>query len=140
MNTYRKWWAFYRQHFSLIIQLYRYALVGLTSAAIHFGSVVFLVQIFGFAPLSASIFAYPFSFQMSYWGHRLWTFDNTTASHLSAFPKLIMVQLVNFSVGQSLFFVFLKMNIPYPIALLIVLAILPIFTFISSRWWVFRSR
>lgn len=130
--------SLFQIYFPLMMQLFRYGIVGLTVSAIHFGLVVFLVQVMGYSPLLANTLAYPCSFQFSYWGHRLWTFGGTNASHITAFPKLVMIQIINFMIGQSLFSLFLYIHLPYQVALLIVLAILPIFTFISSRFWVFR--
>jgi len=136
--TWSQLYHIYHTYQALWWQLCRYGLMGLLAASIHFILVIFLVQKCSQAPLMANMLAYPFSFQISYWGHRLWTFDGTTAPHLSALPKLITVQIINFIIGQSLFYSFLKMHLPYQAALLIVLSILPFFTFLSSRLWVFR--
>lgn len=119
-------------------QIFRFGIVGLIAAAIHFNIVVLLVQTFSFAPLVANIFGFMISFQMSYWGHRLWTFGDTATLHRVALPKLLLVQFINFVANESLFYVFLLFNLPYPIALIIVLSVLPIFTFITSKLWVFR--
>jgi putative flippase GtrA len=138
MNKLASLLSLYQTYSTVITQLFRYGIVGLCAAGVHFASVVFLVQIVGYTPLMANMFVYPCSFQVSYWGHRLWTFDGTTTPHLTAFPKLVMIQIVNFLVGQSLFYIFLRMHIPYQVGLLILLSTLPIFTFISSRLWVFN--
>jgi putative flippase GtrA len=123
----------------LFFQLVRFGIVGLTGAALHFSIVVGLVQQLKMAPLVANVFAFLFAFQVSYWGHRCWTFRWTTASHRAALPKLLCVQLVNLAVNETLFFIFLSLHYPYPVALIIVLTILPIFTFIFSKWWVFKA-
>lgn len=121
----------------MIKQLFRFGLVGLTAAIIHFIIVVFIVQTWFVAPLIANIFAFGISFQISYWGHRKWTFSSNTP-HREAFPKLVLVQILNFSANESLFYIFLMLHLPYPFALAIVLTILPFFTFVSSKLWVFR--
>lgn len=122
----------------LFFQLCRFGLVGVTAAAVHFSVVVLLVQAMAMQPLIANVFAFMLSFQISYFGHRRFTFHETTALHRVAFPKLIFIQTLTFAANESLFYVFLSLNLPYPIALLIVLTILPIFTFVSSKLWVFR--
>lgn len=123
---------------SLFWQIFRFGVVGVIAAAVHFNIVVFLVQNFLLDPLVANALAFLISFQMSYWGHRLWTFGGTLTLHRVALPKLLFVQLVNFAANETLFYIFLACNIPYPIALIIVLTILPIFTFLSSKLWIFR--
>lgn len=122
----------------LFLQIFRFGLVGFTAAIIHFSTVVMLVQTDALAPLTANIVGFFVSFQMSYWGHRLWTFNDTVALHRVTFPKLLLVQIINFAMNEILFYLFLSLNFSYPIALIIVLAILPIFTFLSSKWWVFK--
>jgi putative flippase GtrA len=123
----------------MIRQLFRFGTVGLTAAAVHFYLVVSIVQTWGMAPLVANLFAFIVSFQVSYWGHRLWTFEGAEVQHRDALPKLILVQGLNFTANESLFYIFLALRLPYPVALLITLTILPIFTFVSSKFWVFRK-
>jgi len=122
----------------LFAQLLRFGIVGLTAAALHFSIVVGAVEYLALLPLIANVFAFAFAFQISYWGHRLWTFAGTTSLHREAFPKLMLIQVINFAANESLFYIFLNLNLPYPVALLIVLTTLPVFTFISSKLWVFR--
>lgn len=127
-----------KKYIPLFSQIFRFGIVGLTAAAIHFSIVVWFVQVWLFAPLVANIFGFTISFQVSYWGHRLWTFRDSIASHRVAVLKMLIVQLTNFVANEILFYIFLQCHLPYPIALLIVLMILPIFTFISSKLWVFK--
>lgn len=122
----------------LLQQIARFGIVGLTAATIHFTTVVLLVQTQHYPPLWANVFGFLIAVQMSYWGHRRWTFSDTATLHRVAFPKLIAVQLVNFAANETLFYIFLQFKLPYTVALLIVLTTLPIFTFVSSKLWVFR--
>lgn len=124
--------------FPLLHQLFRFGVIGLTAAFIQIGVVVALVQGFAMAPLSANVVGFLIAFQMSYWGHRLWTFKASYILHAIAIPKLLLVQLINFAANETLFYLFLSLHLPYPIALAIVLTILPIFTYFSSKLWVFR--
>jgi len=120
------------------LQVFRFGIVGVTAACIHFTTVVLLVQNFFLAPMLANIFGFLIAFQASYWGNRLWTFSQTITLHHVAFSRLLLVQLINFSANELLFYIFLSLNLPYPLALLTVLTILPVFTFFSSKMWVFR--
>lgn len=121
----------------LLRQLCRFGLVGITAAAIHFTIVVVLVQTLSYEPLIANIFAFFISFQASYFGHRRFTFTGTIAPHTVAFPKLLALQIFNFTANESLFYFFLSMHLPYQVALILVLSILPLFTFTVSKLWVF---
>lgn len=124
---------------ALLSQVCRFGLVGVAAAVIHLSVVVLLVQSTDMAPLIANIFGFAIGFQMSYWGHRLWTFKATTSLHRVAFPKLLLIQILNFAANETLFYLFLLLNLPYAVALFIVLAILPLFTFVASKLWVFNA-
>ncbi len=126
------------RYYPLLAQVFRFGMVGLTASGIQFCTVVFLVQYLSIAPLVANVLAFFISFQMSYWGHRLWTFNSTQTVHSVAASKLLFVQLLNLAANETLFYIFLTLHLPYQVALILTLAILPIFTFISSKWWVFR--
>jgi putative flippase GtrA len=122
-----------------ILQISRFLTIGTLAAAVHFGMVVWLVQSYDYLPLIANVAGFVVSFQISYWGHRLWTFSGTDVSHREAYPRLVLIQVLNFGMNESLYYFFLGFGLPYQWALLIVLAILPIFTFISSKFWVFQN-
>ncbi|MFZ2315794.1 MAG: GtrA family protein [Gammaproteobacteria bacterium] len=119
-------------------QVFRFGVVGVTAAGINFSVVVFLVQHYDLHPLVANVFGFLTAFQLSYWGHRVWTFGATDISHRSAVTKLVIVQVLGFGANETLFYIFLSLHLPYMVALLLVLSILPVFTFFSSRYWVFR--
>lgn len=122
---------------ALFYQLIRFGLVGVMAAAIHVGIVVALVQGFSLVPLVANVFGFAIAFQASYWGHRLWTFHESSSLHRVAAPKLLVVQLLSFAANETLFYILLALHLPYPLALVLVLAVLPIFTFMASKLWVF---
>jgi putative flippase GtrA len=127
-----------RAYLPLFYQLFRFGIVGLAASAVHFGIVVLLVQNWTMQPLVANIFGFAGGLQISYWGHRMWTFNDTSTLHRVALPRLLVVQIISLLANETLFYIFLSLNLPYPVALLVVLTTLPIFTFVSSKLWVFR--
>lgn len=129
----------YRQYFPLLAQIFRFGVVGLTAAAVHFSVVVLFVQQIKMTPLHANVIGFIVASQVSYWGHRIWTFAAFDTLHSVAYPRTLLIQVLNFAANQTLFYIFLLVRLPYPIALLIVLTILPIFTFLSNKFWVFRE-
>ena len=130
--------GYFSAYAPLVGQVARFGIVGLSAAAIHFSTVMMLVQYFAMQPLVANILGFCVAFQMSYWGHRLWTFNAGSIQHSDALPRLIAVQIGNLVANEALFYTFLRMHIPYQLALLIVLTTLPIFTFLLNKFWVFR--
>lgn len=127
------------QYKDLFFQIARFGIVGLTAAAVNFGIVVLLVETMHFTPLMANAFAFLLAFQVSYWGHRNWTFMASESLHRVALPRLLLVAGLGFVANQSLFYFFLTVaQWPYQIALLADLTILPMITFVLNKFWVFR--
>ncbi len=127
------------QFYPLLFQLMRFGLVGLCAAAVHISLLAFFVEIGQLKPLIANIIAFIIAFQVSYWGHRIWTFNGTTASHRVALPRLFLVCGTGFIANEGLFYVFLTVfNLPYPIAQFFVLSILPLVSFTMGKFWVFK--
>jgi putative flippase GtrA len=117
----------------------RFGVVGVCASAVHFGIVISLVEMMAYPPLVANVLAFLLSFQVSYWGHRSWTFSGTTALHRVALPKLFLIGSVGLLANEGLFFLFLSvLHLPYQLALFFVLTILPIINFTLGKLWVFR--
>jgi putative flippase GtrA len=123
---------------TLLLQLTRFGLVGILAAAVHFSMVVLLVEAKYLGPLLANGVAFCVAFQVSYWGHRLWTFSNTQRDHATAFSRLLLVSMLAFIANEALFYLLMKQGgLPYPLALLLVLSMLPGLVFSVNKWWVF---
>lgn len=127
-----------KKYKSLFLQIIRFGIVGLSAATIHFLVVVLLVQTRNTPPLIANIAGFISGFQMSFWGNRLWTFQQSSVSNKSAFMKLLLVQIINFIANESLFYIFLCLHVPYQLALFLVLSLLAVGTFIINKTWVFK--
>jgi len=123
----------------IFFQLMRFGIVGTTAAIVHFGIVIGLVELGLMQPLVANVVAFIIAFQVSYWGHRRWTFKGTTARHRVALIRLLIVAMTNLMLNQTLFFIALKViGMPYIAALFVALAIFPLVTFVFGKFWVFR--
>lgn len=121
-----------------MFEIIRFGFVGAVAAAIHFFSVVFLVEIYQLPPLIANVIGFCVAFPCSYVGHRYFTFRALHTLHRHAIIKSFFIQSLSFAANESLYYILLSLHIPYALALCMVLTILAIFTFISSRFWVFR--
>lgn len=123
----------------LFRQLIRFGMVGASAATVHFSIVISLVEVGLMQPLIANVVGFLVAFQVSYWGHRYWTFHETSALHRIALPKLLLVASSGFAANESLFYIFtVVFNLPYPLALFLILSILPAINFTLSKLWVFR--
>lgn len=119
-------------------QLFRFGIVGLTSAAAHFFMVVLLVKLVHLHPLISNIFAFLVAVNVSYWGHRLWTFNHKKHNH-STMLKFLVVSTNSFLLNEGLFAILLKFtNLHYTYAVMIAIGIVAIVTFLFSKLWAFK--
>lgn len=119
-------------------QIPQFIVVGGLAAAVHLGMVMLIVPL-GLTPLLANVIGFLTAFQVSYWGHRNWTFSSHNAPHRSALPRFFGVACVGFGLNEILFYLLLRFTpLPYPIALFLVLLAVAALTFVSSRYWAFR--
>lgn len=120
-------------------QLLKFGCIGTAAAAVHMGVVALLVPL-GLQPLLANIVAFVTAFNVSYLGHRLWTFGNrTTLSHKRSMVRFWGIAVTSFAINETLFFLFLNYTtLPYLVALFLVLILVTPITFVLSRLWAFR--
>jgi len=122
----------------MIQQLTRFGVVGCSAAVINFFIVVALVHLFTFPPLLANAFAFLIAFQISFLGHKYWTFGHD-GGHFSTMSKFFIVAIASFFLNEALFAFFLHTeHLFYPIALGITLMLVPPITFVFSKIWAFR--
>jgi putative flippase GtrA len=121
-------------------QIIRFGCIGSAAAAVHIGVVALLVP-FGLHPLLANIVGFVTAFNVSYFGHRFWTFGNrTTLSHKNSATRFWAIAVTSFAINETLFFLFLRYTaLPYLVALFLVLIMVTPITFILSRSWAFAK-
>jgi putative flippase GtrA len=121
-------------------QVLRFGIVGTTAAVVNLAIVIGLVEFKLLSPLGANIIAFAIAFQVSYFGHRLWTFSRTTNTHKTAIPRLLVISVSSFIANEGFFYVFLTVfQLPYILALFLTLTVLPVISFIFNKWWVFQE-
>jgi putative flippase GtrA len=123
----------------LFLQILRFGTVGVAAAMVQLFSLMLLVETNLLHPLAANIIAFMIAFQVSYWGHRHFTFGAHDLAHITTLPRLFVLAVCTFMANEFLFYIFLNLfHLQYMLALIVVLAILPVATFSLSKFWVFR--
>lgn len=119
-------------------QILKFGCVGVMASITHMGVVALLVPL-GMHPLYANIFAFFIAFNVSYLGHRYWTFKNRSSPHATTMFRFFGVAILSFLLNESLYFLFLNFtHLPYLFAIFIVLIVVTPMTFVLSRIWAFR--
>jgi putative flippase GtrA len=121
------------------IEIVRFGIVGIAASLTHFISVYLIVSGLGIRPIIANIFAFMIAFGVSYTGHSLWTFRHKKHEHNKTIARFLGVALFSFALNEGGYYLLLEFSqLDYLISLLIVLIIVPIVTFILSKYWAFN--
>jgi putative flippase GtrA len=129
------------KHQHILSQLMRFAIVGISSSIVHFTTVICLVAPGWLPPLRANIIAFLIAFCVSFFGHRYWTFENTTRGFGDSLPRFFSVAVLSFALNESFYWYLLhRLQMYYPVALIIVLTSVSALTFFLSKFWAFHSR
>ena len=124
----------------LISQVMRFSIVGTSSTAVHFSSVILLVAYGHMKPLIANIIAFLIAFLVSFYGHLYWTFANTSRSFHQSLPRFMSVAILSFALNESFYWYLLHIHhMYYPTALIIVLTSVSALTFTLSKLWAFQE-
>lgn len=122
-------------------QLAAFLVIGTAAAATHWGTVLLMVEAGGLAPLRANVTGFCLAFLVSYGGHRRWTFASTALPHRVALPRFLAVALSGLVLNQALFALLLvRTSLSYPLALLLVLLVVAVLTFLLARHWALVTR
>ncbi len=116
-----------------------FTLIGILATVVHFLTVFTTVHFFNFQPLFANIVAFLTAFLVSYYGHKHHTFADLSYNQNSLL-RYFQVALLGFAINEFLYYLFLTyLHIHYLLALLVVLMIVPGFTFLFSYHWAFAN-
>jgi putative flippase GtrA len=115
-----------------------FALVGLVATGVHY--VVALALSLAMPVVWANPFGFLMAFGVSYVGHGRLTFrlKDGEHHHRKRLPRFALTATAGFLIGQAILLV-LRALTPFPdwLALGIALGVVPVFTFVTSRIWVF---
>jgi len=120
-------------------QVARFGVVGLIATGVHATSFVFMVDMMGLPAVLASVLAFCTAVAVSFAGHRFWTFTASKGGHVESFLKFSAAALLGLCVSTGVTFVVVNIvGASYLLALLLVVATVPVATYFMSKLWVFR--
>lgn len=122
---------------SALRQAVTFAFVGGLATLTHFTVALLLNSQMGLAPLQANLCGYISSVLISYVGNARLTFKSRIF-HARQFMRFSVVSLAGLALGQGLMHLGVSVvHAPFVLALLAVVSIVPVFTFVASRVWTF---
>jgi putative flippase GtrA len=122
-----------------LVQILRFGMVGGFVTLLHVAVAVSVNGLFGVDPLWANFIAFLAACGVSYALNWLWTFD-AGSTHGAALPKFLVVSVSGFVLNQAIVFtVVMLAGRPMWVAMLPVMIVIPVFSFIMSKTWVFLA-
>ena len=124
-----------------LAQIVRFGIVGAVATAVHLGVVIILVETTVVPePLVANVIAFCCAVLVSYFGHNYWTFQHRH-HNAQKFARFVLITLSALGLNQMILYVATRqLGLDYRVGLLLVILLVPIFTYILARLWVFRAR
>lgn len=120
-----------------VLELFRFGCVGIAAMLTHFMVVLLLVPS-GLTPLVANAVAFVVAFQVSFYGHRNWTFN--AAPQPRQYSSMLVVSLIGFAINEGLYALLLEHGkLDYRIALAMVLVTVAAITFLGAKFWAFSN-
>lgn len=123
---------------ALLSQLLRFASVGVLATVLHLAVAWIAVRGAGLAPLAGNACGFAAAFLCSYLGHFYWTFGQRDG-HPVRLPRFLVASGIGFTMTTLITYLNERAGLPYEIALIVILAVVPLGTWALSRFWVFRD-
>ena len=123
----------------LLHQLGKFVSVGLIATALHVIVALGLNGAFGLAPLRANVAAFAVATIWSYFGNWIWTFEAKARFQQSA-PRFFAMSIGCFGINQAIVYgVTVVAQLPFWLAMIPVVAVVPAFSFWMSRTRIFNA-
>ncbi|MGL6029174.1 MAG: GtrA family protein [Legionella sp.] len=120
-------------------QLLFFVSIGASAALVHIITVLSLVTYLELSPLLANVIAFLIAFNVSYLGHRYVTFARLDNQKKLSLPHFFLVASTGGIINEGLYYLILRYtHINYLMALIMVLAMVAVYSFILSRFWACR--
>lgn len=113
--------------------------IGASAAIVHLFIVFNLVNFLNLQPLVTNVIAFLIAFNISYLGHKYFTFSQLQDEKQLSFPHFFLVASSAGLLNETLYFILLRYTtLNYMVALIFVLGIVAVYNYILSRFWACR--
>lgn len=120
-----------------LAQAGRFAFVGSAVTLVHVTAAVALIELCEIAPLAANWVAFCVALTLSYFANHSWTF-RVVGHHAVHFPRFVIVAILGLLLNQTIMFGVVEVwEQSYRIALVIVVLVIPLASFLANRSWAF---
>lgn len=130
----------YRCVYWRLLEIGKFGIVGILATATHYSAAIIVLPVAG--KFSANVFGYCVAVSVSYCGHRYFTFGRAAQEQRHSFhiPRFVFVSLSAVAMSQLVLFLVGLFEVSEEVALGIAVLVIPPYTFVLLRLWVFRER
>jgi putative flippase GtrA len=115
-----------------------FALIGVTATLVHVVIALLARSLGGASPMLANFAGYSAAVVVSFVGNARLTFDGTLTA--GPFVRFLAVSLTGLAANQAITWLLTeRLGWPFVAALAVVVVVVPGFTFVMSKLWVFRA-
>jgi putative flippase GtrA len=116
-----------------------FGVIGVVATTTHAAIALFMNQHLGIAPFTANFLAYCCAFSVSYFGNARFTFGRP-AFRGRQFLKFVSISLLGLALSQALTFLCTGvLGLPYTLALIPIVTLVPILSFVLSKAYAFAQ-
>ena len=116
----------------------KFALVGLTGAALDFGILALLVEFGHWPVLVANIVSFAAALVNNYFLNKYWTWNDKSRNHHRQFPKFLATSLAGLLINEILMALFLWLGLNYLLAKVIICALVAFWNYLINNFWTFK--
>jgi putative flippase GtrA len=122
-----------------ILRLFRFGLTGVVATTVYATVALLAIEAFGAAPVAGSVLGYATATGVSFYGHSLFSFQ-VRLDHGTALRRFLVLSAASFVLSTGLMWLIADiMDFSPRIAVAVIVIVIPINTYICSRFWVFRD-
>ena len=118
----------------------KFCVIGLLGAAIDFGLLAVLVELFQWSPLAANIVSFSAAVINNFWLNKLWTWRNQDPDYHRQFVKFTSTSLVGLLINTWLMWLLLLAGIHYLLAKVFISIVVAFWNFSVNNFWTFKER
>jgi putative flippase GtrA len=119
-------------------QAARFSAVGLLATIVHIAVAILLVEFARIPVFWANIGAFAVAVLVSYFGNHHWTFA-CSGAHARYLPRFISIAALGLAIGQVIVWAITESGGNYRVAVVTVALMVPAFSFVASRLFVFAE-
>jgi putative flippase GtrA len=118
-------------------KIVKFSVVGFTGAAIDFGLLALLVEVFAWPVLLANTCSFIVALVNNFWLNKFWTWRDKSDRHVRQFVKFSLTSVAGLAINTGLMWLSLKIGLYYLLAKFFISIIVAFWNYLVNNFWTF---